>query len=363
MKKIISDETIRKIDDSKKYIGKFAIWLVVGVVALSVIAILFFENPGEVIGKFIGSLLLIALASAVSLNNIMRANKDSASVVVFALACLVFNVIWTICWLLLIWQPDWANVANYTDGYVLHSFRPSMLYKIALIASCLSFLCCGNSNIMCIEEYNKKSLIRPLKITSAICLSYVACYIIFMVLSNFDLEFTGIVMRLGILAGFAGTAWVILVIMTVVISGNARIDQTFIFSSTPINPTTPIPQPAPTPQPIAEPAPQPESQPASQPVEQPTPPPAPAPHPEPISAPEPLRHDSVPPHHEAVPHHHEHVSSHHEPIPPRDASNPLEPTNHMSKSEAELRAEIRAEIEAEMRQEAIAKEKMVKDED
>ena len=236
MESIISKANITKIEGIRKYVLKVTIWLLVGGVVLGALMILLGgTSSGEIIGKFMGTMFIVALMMAISVNNFKRISSEDGVVQIFALVGLVSNIAWALLWILLCWQPELAQTCissrsrsaipmNCNSGITNCEDTicgASILMKFALAFSCLSALGLAGSNILVIYEGDKKNLIRPLKITSVVCATYEFIYFTIMTFIdyNYSSEFA---IRLGMLAGFAGFAWVAVVLAALIISSNEK---------------------------------------------------------------------------------------------------------------------------------------------
>ena len=225
MSSIISKTSLEKIEGIRKYVLKAAIWLLVGGVVLGAITILVGgSSSGEIISKFIGTMFIVALMMMISVNNFKQIAIEDPSIQTFALIGLISNLIWTVLWILLCWDPELGWVCEATKMRVADSMCAtgmSVLFKFALISSCLSALGLLGSNVLAIYEGKKKSMIRPLKITAVICATYELMFFILAVSLDFDFR-SEFLSRLGMLAGFAGFAWFSITIVALILSSNEK---------------------------------------------------------------------------------------------------------------------------------------------
>ena len=223
MSSIISKMTLEKMENARKYVLKAAIWVLVGAVILGVLMILLADTPnGEVIGKFMGTLFIVAFMMVVSVDNFKRIASEVPSVQIFALVGLFSNVLWAILWTLLIWNPEWMTREVACPERMYATCKEStMLFKFASAFSYLSFLGLIGSNVMAIYEGSKKDLIRPLKITAVVCATYEMLYFTVMAFVGYEHMFDS-KNKMGMLAGFVGVAWFMLVIAVLVLSRNER---------------------------------------------------------------------------------------------------------------------------------------------
>ena len=222
MESIISKANITKIEGIRKYVLRVAIWLLVGGVVLGALMILLGGTSSvEIIGKFMGTMFIVALMMAISVNNFKRISSEDGVVQIFALMGLSSNLVWALLWILLCWQPDLGMYCHASTNLSYTVCNNSILMKFALAFSCLSALGLAGSNILVIYEGDKKNLIRPLKITSVVCATYEFIYFTIMTFIdyNYSSEFAT---RLGMLAGFAGFAWVAVVLAALIVSSNEK---------------------------------------------------------------------------------------------------------------------------------------------
>lgn len=202
---------------------KTAIWLLVGGVVMGALTILFGGiSSGEIIGKFMWTLFIVALMMMVSVNNFKMVATEEAAIQSFALVGLVSNLLWALLWTILCWVPELGSTCSSSCSYCSsYSCGMSVLFKCAVSFSYLSALGLLGSNVLSIYEGDKKSLIRPLKITAVVCATYEFLYLTVMTIFNYNFtsEFAS---RLGMLAVFAGFAWFAIVITALILSTNEK---------------------------------------------------------------------------------------------------------------------------------------------
>ena len=248
MSSIFSESTINKFESFKKILLKTAIWTMVGGVALGVISILVGgSDSGTMILRLMGTVFLLGFMLLISVNNFRRIASGDALVQTLALIGLVTNVLWAVLWTMMVWAPE--LMTSCSDAGARYGARyeticnSSVLLKIAVCVSYLSSLGFFGSNIMSIFEGEKKGVIRPLKITCLVCLVYECLYGVVMVLINYD--FSELSQRFGMLAGFVGFAWVVMVIVALALSSSEKKRLSIASSSNsrvnePINSGVPI---------------------------------------------------------------------------------------------------------------------------
>lgn len=222
MSSIISKSNLEKIERLRQVVLKVGIWTLVGGVVLGALMILTAGEDvfGEVIGKLMGTIFIVALAMMISVNNFRRLVSDDSTVGTFALIGLVSNIVWAVLWVLILWNPEWlyTECLNYLKGGIYCERNVSMLAKLAIVSSLLSTLGFIGSNTMAMYEGNKRGILRPLKITTTACVAYETIYFSIMALLNFEYFSTNLGQRLLALAGFAGFVWWVLLIVAFVIS-------------------------------------------------------------------------------------------------------------------------------------------------
>lgn len=220
MSSILGEQTITKFETSKKILLKIAIWTMVGGVVLGAVSILVgWDGDGAMIAKLMGTVLLLGIMLLISVNNFRRIASKEAVVQILAIIGLVANIFWATLWIVMIWVPELLTDCTDRDRFVT-TCGPSILTKVAVCVSSLSCLGFFGSNVMSIFEGEKKSIIKPLKITCLICLVYECVYSVVMTIMEF--HYSEWSQKFGMLAGFVGFAWVVLVIVALVISRSER---------------------------------------------------------------------------------------------------------------------------------------------
>ena len=107
MSSIISKENLERIEGNRRYVLKAAIWMLIGGVVLGAIMILLGGTSAyDTIGKFIGTMLILAVMLVVSVNNFKMVAVKDMTVQSFALFGLITNIFWALFWILLCWNPD-----------------------------------------------------------------------------------------------------------------------------------------------------------------------------------------------------------------------------------------------------------------
>ncbi len=226
MSKIVSDKLLDKVNNIHHDMAKLVIWVVIAVVILGAIGILFSDDdPGKIVGKLLGTLAVVMIVVGVSINNIRRAAMDAPIVQGLALMGLVANVVWGILLVVMIWMPELATVSVYRLRKFCNCYgtvnQASPVLKIAVSAICLAVLGWIGSNLMAAYEGSRRSLIRPLKVTALVCLTYNVVFGMVVFCMDYELGDSNFVARLGVLSGFTFVIWAALG-LTVAIMGDTE---------------------------------------------------------------------------------------------------------------------------------------------
>ena len=130
MKGILSESTVAFLKNTKNLFKLAAIWTLIGGIALGGVFILVADdiNTSDIIGKIMGTFLVMGLAMLVSTIAVHRIDSERASVQVLALTCLILNLLWFGLWTACVWCGIESRVGN---GNVLR--------MAATITSSLSF--------------------------------------------------------------------------------------------------------------------------------------------------------------------------------------------------------------------------------
>jgi len=205
--------TLEKIKNLKGAILKAAVWIfVAGVVIAAFLLLLGDLSNSSAIGKLVATLFTLGLMLMVTVFDFQKIEEGDKGTQVFATMGAISNVVWALLWTGTIW-----GVFDFLSSYSL-----TPVGKMTLIASSLSGLGLFGSAVLSIKEYNKKGTIRPLKITSVICLTYEVSYFILLTINGFRFDRSEIYGRLGALAGLAGFVWFISALIAIVISKRER---------------------------------------------------------------------------------------------------------------------------------------------
>lgn len=205
---LFNENTLQKIQKTRKIFLKFAVWILIAELVLG--AVLILTGGWDIaIGRIQGTFLILALILFVSVNNFIRIEKGNKTIQIFALIGFVSNLIWGIFAFMLMWEIvpfHWTEEVMRTSSYSGYSY-PSTEYHmtfyaiIMLIASYAAAVGFWISNILSIKETIK--LVKPLKITAVVCAAYL--WIFGTIITPIEPEFKD-VEKLYQLAGLAGLA-------------------------------------------------------------------------------------------------------------------------------------------------------------
>jgi hypothetical protein len=214
---LFSQETLVKIKKLKSSILKIAVWIFIAGVVLAALLLLVGDiSNSEAVGKLMGTLFILGLMLIVTVYDFQKIEDGDKPTQAFATLGAVSNVLWALLWTGMIWgvfsfDTSVADSYYYTSGI-------SFSGKMALISSFLSGLGLFGSAVLGIKEYGKRSVIRPLKITSVACLTYEELYLVILTLTDFKMGDLEVIARLGAVAGLAGFVWFVAGIIALVIS-------------------------------------------------------------------------------------------------------------------------------------------------
>ena len=219
--------TLEQFKRTKAIIQKAAIWVFVGGVVLSALLLVFGGlTESTVLGRMVGTLMILALMLVVSIFDFAKIESGDKETQAFAFLGVVMNVFWALLWIGIIWEVlpfttrDCGGGGEFITNYC--STKISILGKLAVISSLLSALGLFGAAVMGIKEYDKRSSIRPLKITAICCLVYEEVFYSILTLMNFDISGNELLTRLVALAGFTGFIWVVAAIIAALMSKSAR---------------------------------------------------------------------------------------------------------------------------------------------
>ena len=231
---VYSKETLSKINNYKGLLQKVIIWTLVGGAICGAFFILVGGIAGaEVIAKFMGTLFILAGAALVSLINFSKIEKKESSVQIFATIGVITNILWMVLWILALWGvfDIWARgqCRTYTNSNIV-AYCPaigySLLGMLTMTVSYLSALGFFGAITLDVYEGNKKSTIRPLKLTAITCLCYTELHAILRIFtysSNSSYSSTASISeRFDILATFTGFVWFITVVVAAILARHEK---------------------------------------------------------------------------------------------------------------------------------------------
>lgn len=181
-------------------------------------------ESAEAFGRVMGTLFTIAILLAVASNCFRLLEEEAGAVQVFAMIGLGFSIAAAILIILNVWG---LFVIEECIGYGIYNsswcttHRITTMGKIMSVISDIAALGVLGANIMAINEYDKGSVLRPLKITATVCLCIEFIYVIIITCVD-ELVFNEANARLAALAGFAGLIWILAWFVAWIISRNAR---------------------------------------------------------------------------------------------------------------------------------------------
>ena len=228
---IISEKNLKRIEKFRKYLLRVAIWTLIAGIVLGAVMILVSDPSGvsEMVGKTMGTIFLAALMMILCVNSFYRLESQDKTVQIFAVVAIWFPDVLAACW----WDEGACSKYLSThkgttyyyddaraDGcpkYIGWECAPSIFAKIATIASCVSAFGFLASNIMSMYEGRRKDILKPLKIASTALVGYV-CLWGCMAICARDFYKDPVLSKLSALAGFASGIWLIMVVLTWIIS-------------------------------------------------------------------------------------------------------------------------------------------------
>lgn len=223
---ILSANMAKTVEKLKKNFLRIGVYVLIGGVVVGALLIMFGSTKnGEYIAKTMGMLIVFAIMMLVSSNNFKMLETGKKEVQIFALIGLIMNFIWGVLWILLIWnlfgmfQPCDYTYSNSSSFTSTCSYGFSMAAKIAIASTDLSILGFVGSNVLAIDNRDRKNAIMPLKVTAIIALCYDSLYGVFMVMGGSGLSIDP---RMASLAGFAGLVWIVTWIVAASLSRGAR---------------------------------------------------------------------------------------------------------------------------------------------
>ena len=227
---IYRKQTLEKIKNIKGLIQKVIIWaLIGGAICGAFLIVLVGTGGGEVLGKFMGTLFILAGAALVSLIDFNKIESKISSVQVFATIGVVANILWMLLWIFALWGLfDIWSYGTSTSRYYSSIVGYSPLGLLTMISTYLSSLGFFGALTLGIYEGEKKSTIRPLKITAISCLVYVEFHAIINLFTQFSSDSSSssttsiLIERFNVLATFAGFVWFVAALVAYFLGRNEQ---------------------------------------------------------------------------------------------------------------------------------------------
>ena len=227
MNSLFKEPTLEKISKTKKGFLWTAVCLLIGGFLLGAIAILVRQSVDDatmiIIMKALSTVAVLTFVLFVGVNNCIRMEKGDNIIQILALVGLLTGILAAVLGILIIWEvaPAMESITRscqsqerpYCIGMVVE-YMPSVWMKVLSILTSLAGAGFWISNVMSIKETIK--VVKPLKIASVICETYVAIYAIASVLSDYEIETN--MPTLTTLTGLLAFAFVVMAIVAWIIS-------------------------------------------------------------------------------------------------------------------------------------------------
>ena len=219
------NEFLRSI---KKNGLKIAVYMLILGIVMGVIFILVGgDNIWLYFSKTILMLVLIAVLAVVSYINLKIIENGNRPAQILALMGLLLNFVWTILWLLVIWDAfalvSYSEcVSNYYHKTVTKMCADGFtaMGKITLATTALSAFGLIGSTVLALKNYDRRGVILPLKVTAMIGLTYDVVFLIVLVMMDWRIDL--IDDRFKIMAGFAAVVWIATSAICAIFSQKAR---------------------------------------------------------------------------------------------------------------------------------------------
>ncbi len=222
---ILKEASLEKIRSFRKALFKVAIWVFVGGVIMGALFVLFGgTESAEAFGRVMGTLFAVAVLLAVASNCFRLLEEEASAVQVFAMIGLGFSIFAALLVILEVWGlfvTEETVTTTCFSSVKCNSYHITIMGKILSVVADIAALGVLGANIMAINEYDKGSVLRPLKITATVCLCIEFIYVIIITCVD-ELVFNETNARLAALAGFAGLIWILAWFVAWIISRNAR---------------------------------------------------------------------------------------------------------------------------------------------
>ena len=210
MSTVLKPAILEKLKPISSVLLKVSIWTFIAGVILSVIMILAGDDNFGLLanyGRILGVVFLFACSILIAVNNFKRLESNKTIVSALGLTSLISNVLNFLFWALIIWGVfPIHETARLSYGYL------TVFGKIACTITTIFIFSFIASNTLLIGEKSQSKNIKPLKITSLVCLAYGSLSYIISTLAN------GLDFKLLLLTYFASFIWVVSSVLAVVIS-------------------------------------------------------------------------------------------------------------------------------------------------
>ena len=177
------------------------------------------------ISRFMGTLFILSGAALVSFIDFNKIESRISSVQVFATLGVFMNILWMFLWIGALWGvfDIWSYDHCAHAGHYCARIGFSPLGMITMISTYLSSLGLLGSITLAIYEGEKKSTIRPLKLTAISCLVYTELHAIFDLLAmQSETVVDPFLNRLDILAVFTGFVWFITTLVAYILAKHEK---------------------------------------------------------------------------------------------------------------------------------------------
>ena len=229
MNSIFKESAIETIKKIRKGFLWAAVCLLISGFVLGAMIILVGQNidytTGMVIAKILGTMAIFTLLLFVGVNNCIRMEKGNKLIQILALVGLAAGFIGAVMGTLMVWevvpsvevsQVNYECYEYYDRNYIqapscnYEVFVSSMFAKITSVFVSLAAAGFWLSNVLSIKETIK--VVKPLKITSAVCEVYCS---LFSIVTVFLMDIPS---NLVVLSGFMGFAFVVTALVAWIIS-------------------------------------------------------------------------------------------------------------------------------------------------
>ena len=208
MKSILNDNALAAVSNSKKYIFRIAVGVIIAAVVLSVFLILFGDindiNGWETnaLGRVIGTMfhLGIMLVMLHITTRLLESKKPAPQI--FGIIGGFFAIIYSILAIV----TTWLTIGLFSDAGSGIARACSVTFSMTLFGH----ICGGLMNMY---EGKRRDVILPLKITATVLAGYELLYVTIVILTESATN-----ERLAALAGFASVLWVFIWVVLLILS-------------------------------------------------------------------------------------------------------------------------------------------------